>query len=288
MAASEKSKTKAGTIKVSPDAPSEDEIRKSVREKYAKLALTNAPCCGTAQSNTCGCGGIYPSADVISLPKEAVAVSAGCGNPTAIASMKPGMVVVDFGSGGGIDAFLSSRKVGQKGRVYGIDATPEMILRARKTARENGIDNVEFRLGEIEHVPLDQGVADVVISNCVINLSPDKEQVFREAFRILKPGGKLAVSDIVLLKDLPEDIRKDLSAWSECVSGAISEEKYIGAMKRAGFEKVNVEDRVVYKHDQLVDYLRDTKLTDDPRLRHVDLSDLIASYRISAFKPKKR
>jgi len=163
-----------------------------------------------------------------------------------------------------------------------------MILRARKTARENSIDNVEFRLGEIEHVPLEANVADVVISNCVINLSPDKEQVFREAFRILKAGGKLAVSDIVLLQDLPEDIRKDLSSWSECVSGAISEEEYIGAMKRAGFEKVKVEDRVVYKHEQLADYLRDTKLSDDPRLEHVDLSNLIASYKISAFKPKKR
>jgi SAM-dependent methyltransferase len=225
---------------------------------------------------------------MISLPQEAVAVSAGCGNPTAIASMKPGMVAVDFGSGGGIDVFLSARKVGPNGKVFGIDATPEMILRARKTARENSIDNVEFRLGEIEHVPLEANVADVVISNCVINLSPDKEQVFREAFRILKAGGKLAVSDIVLLQDLPEDIRKDLSSWSECVSGAISEEEYIGAMKRAGFEKVKVEDRVVYKHEQLADYLRDTKLSDDPRLEHVDLSNLIASYKISAFKPKKR
>ncbi len=288
MCAKSKPKSRAAKAKAHPAVHSEDEIRKKVREKYAKLAVSNVPCCGSTQSNTCGCGGIYPSADVISLPQEAVAVSAGCGNPTAIASMKPGMVVVDFGSGGGIDAFLSARKVGEKGKVFGIDATPEMILRARKTARENDIGNVEFRLGEIEHVPLEANVADVVISNCVINLSPDKEQVFREAFRILKPGGKLAVSDIVLLKDLPEDIRKDLSAWTECVSGAVLEEDYIGAMKDAGFEKVKVEDRVVYKHDQLADYLRDTKLTDDPRLEHVDLSDLIASYRISAFKPKSR
>jgi SAM-dependent methyltransferase len=288
MAAKTRAKRKNSEANVRPEAPSEDEIRKAVRENYAKLALTSAPCCGTAQSNSCGCGGIYSSAEVMSLPQEAVAVSAGCGNPTAIASMKPGMVAVDFGSGGGIDVFLSARKVGPKGKVFGIDATPEMILRARKTARENSIDNVEFRLGEIEHVPLEANVADVVISNCVINLSPDKEQVFREAFRILKPGGKLAVSDIILLKDLPEDIRKDLSSWSVCVSGAISEEEYIGAMKRAGFEKVKVEDQVVYKHEQLADYLKDTKLSDDPRLEHVDLANLIASYKISAVKPKTR
>lgn len=288
MATKSKSGPKAGKATARAEVPNEDDVRKAVREKYAKLAVSSVPCCGSTQSNTCGCGGIYPSADVISLPQEAVAVSAGCGNPTAIASMKPGMVVVDFGSGGGIDAFLSARKVGEKGKVFGIDATPEMILRARKTARENSINNVEFRLGEIEHVPLDAAVADVVISNCVINLSPDKEQVFREAFRILKPGGKLAVSDIVLLKDLPENIRKDLSAWSECVSGAISEQEYVGAMKRAGFEKVKVEDRVVYKHEQLADYLGYTKLMDDPGLSGVDLSNLIASYRISAYKPKKR
>jgi SAM-dependent methyltransferase len=198
------------------------------------------------------------------------------------------MTVVDFGSGGGIDAFLAARKVGPKGKVYGIDATHEMIMRARRTASENGFGNVEFRLGEIEHVPLGSGVADVVISNCVINLSPDKEQVFREAFRILKPGGRLAVSDIVLLRDLPDEVRKDLGAWSSCVSGAISEKEYLGAIERAGFQKPKVEDRVVYRHDQLSGYLEDTELSGDPRLRGIDLSQLIASYRITAKKPVAR
>ncbi|MCU0852815.1 MAG: arsenite methyltransferase [Thermoplasmata archaeon] len=268
------------------DRASSEDVRSAVRKRYGQLALNSAPCCGGETNTTC-CTGIYPNADVISLPSEAIAVSAGCGNPTAIASLKPGMVVVDLGSGGGIDAFLSAKKVGKKGRVYGIDMTPEMINRARRTAKENGYDNVEFRLGEIEHMPLDAGVADVVISNCVINLSPDKEAVFREAYRVLKPGGKVAISDIVLLSELPDAVREDLGAWSHCVSGAVSEEQYIGAMRKAGFEKIKVEDRVVYSHEQLSGYLRETKLEEDPSLAKIDLSRLVASYRISAVKPKK-
>jgi SAM-dependent methyltransferase len=265
----------------------EDAVRKAVRERYGALALTPSSCCGSKPETMCNCGDIYPKAEIVSLPSEAVAVSAGCGNPTAIASLKPGMTVVDLGSGGGIDCFLSAKKVGAKGKVYGIDATPEMIHRARRTARENGYDNVEFRLGEIEHMPLEAGIADVVISNCVINLSPNKQQVFNEAFRVLKPGGKLAVSDIVLLKDLPENIRKDMRAWSECVSGAVSEKEYTGAMSKAGFEKIKVEERVIYTHEQLSDYLKDTDLSEPSKIAKIDLSDLVASYKISALKPKK-
>ncbi|MFY9605747.1 MAG: arsenite methyltransferase [Thermoplasmata archaeon] len=265
----------------------EDAVRKAVRERYGALALTPSSCCGSKPETMCNCGDIYPKAEIVSLPSEAVAVSAGCGNPTAIASLKPGMTVVDLGSGGGIDCFLSARKVGAKGKVYGIDATPEMIHRARKTARENGYDNVEFRLGEIEHMPLEAGIADVVISNCVINLSPNKQQVFDEAFRVLKPGGKLAVSDIVLLKDLPENIRKDMRAWSECVSGAVSEKEYTGAMSKAGFERIKVEERVIYTHEQLSNYLKDTDLSEPSKTAKIDLSDLVASYKISALKPKK-
>ena len=263
-----------------------EEVRKAVREHYTKLALTETPCCGQDSGPTCGCGAIYPQAEIVSLPSEAIAVSAGCGNPTAIASLKPGMVVVDLGSGGGIDVFLSARKVGDTGRVIGIDATPEMIYRARETGRKNGYSNVEFRLGEIEHIPLESGTADVIISNCVINLSPDKEQVFKDAFRVLKPGGRLAVSDIVLLKDLPDDIRSDLGSWSTCVSGAVSEAEYIGGLKKAGFEKVKVEERVVYTHEQLTGYLKDTSAEKYTRVAGRDLSRLIASYKISAQKPK--
>jgi arsenite methyltransferase len=274
------------TRKSTSTSPAEEEVREAVRRRYARLATSDgSSCCGQTQETMCSCGGLYPQAEIVNLPEEAVAVSAGCGNPTAIASLKPGMTVVDLGSGGGIDAFLSAKKVGPSGKVYGIDATPEMIYRARKTAKENGYDNVEFRLGEIEHIPLDDGVADVVISNCVINLSPDKGQVFKEAFRILKPGGRIAVSDIVLLKDLPEDIRRDLKAWSECVSGAISEEQYLGAIKKAGFDKPKVEDRVIYTHDQLVSYLQDAPIAE--KAAKVDLAQLVASYKITAQKPKK-
>jgi len=266
-------------------APSEEDVRRAVRERYSKLATQSTSCCGPSSDATCGCGTLYPNAEILSLPQDAISVSAGCGNPTAIADLKQGMTVVDLGSGGGIDVFLAAKKVGSKGRVYGIDATPEMIHRARTTAKENGYENVEFRLGEIEHMPLDSNVADVVISNCVINLAPDKSRVFEEAFRVLKPGGKLAVSDIVLVKDLPDEIRMNLKAWTECVSGAISEEEYLGAIKRAGFEKVKIEDRVIYTHDNLVSYLGDSMGDATTKLKGFDLSQVIGSYRISARKP---
>ena len=265
----------------------EEDVRRAVRERYSDLARSGSSCCGPSPSTMCSCGSLYPAADVISLPAEAVAVSAGCGNPTAIAGLKPGMIVVDLGSGGGIDAFLSARRVGPKGKVFGIDATHEMILRARRTAKENGYDNVEFRLGEIEHMPLDGGIADVVISNCVINLSPDKGQVFREAFRVLKPGGKLAVSDIVLLKDLPEQMKSDLGAWSECVSGAVSEKEYMRAMSDAGFENIRVEERAIYTHEQLSDYIKGSESEAYAKVAGIDLSELVASYKISAVKPEK-
>lgn len=265
----------------------EEDVRRAVRERYSDLALSGSSCCGPSPGTMCSCGNLYPEADVISLPAEAIAVSAGCGNPTAIAGLKPGMIVVDLGSGGGIDAFLSAKRVGTNGKVFGIDATHEMILRARKTANENGYDNVEFRLGEIEHMPLDAGIADVIISNCVINLSPDKGQVFREAFRVLKPGGKLAVSDIVLLKDLPEQMKSDLGAWSECVSGAVSEKEYMRALSDAGFEKIRVEERAIYTHEQLSDYIKGSESEAYAKAAGIDLSHLVASYKISAVKPRK-
>jgi len=280
---SKATKTSKGSPKVS-----EEDVRMAVKERYAALAQQGPSCCGSGSrpDTMCACSDLYPKADIISLPEDAIAVSAGCGNPTAIANLKKGMTVVDLGSGGGIDVFLSAKKVGPTGKVYGIDATPEMINRARRTAKENGYENTEFRLGEIEHMPLENGIADVIISNCVINLSPDKQQVFKEAFRVLKAGGRLAVSDIVLMKELPEDVLKDLGSWSECVSGAVSEEIYIGALKSAGFTNIKVEDRAVYSHDMLKDYLKSASISE--KLQGVDLSDMIASYRISALKPPPR
>ena len=259
-------------------SPTEDEVRKAVRERYTRVALRDGSCCSSDVETMCRCGGIYASADLVSVPVEAQVASAGCGNPMAIADLRPGMVVVDLGSGGGIDVFLASKRVGPEGKVYGIDATPEMIFRARKTARENGFENVEFRLGEIEHMPLESGIADVVISNCVINLSPDKDQVFREAFRVLKPGGKLAVSDIVLLRELPDSLRKDMAAWSACVSGALLEEDYLASIARAGFVDVSVIDKQVYTEVQLSSYIS----SEDP---DKDLSSLVASAKVVAFKP---
>lgn len=281
----------ARKVRKSAADKNEEEIRSAVRQRYTKLALKQSPCCGSEQSTMCGCSGLYPDEELLSLPPEAAAVSAGCGNPGAIAGLEEGMVVVDLGSGGGIDAFLSAKKVGPGGRVFGIDATPEMIHRARRTAREHGFSNVEFRLGEIEHMPLPDGCADVVISNCVINLSPQKQQVFDEAFRVLKSGGKLAVSDIVLQKELPERLRGDMAAWSSCVSGAVLEEEYLGAIERAGFTDVRVEDKVVYTHEQLTAYVApedqgSAPITSFSEARdREDLSGIIASCRVTARKP---
>lgn len=281
-----RSKRKAEVKGARREEVNEEDVRAAVKKRYAELAQGRS-CCGSVPETMCHCGDIYPKADIMSLPEDAIAVSAGCGNPTAIANLRPGMTVVDLGSGGGIDAFLAAKKVGSKGKVYGIDATPEMIHRARRTAKENGYTNVEFRLGEIEHMPLHDRVADVIISNCVINLSPDKEQVFREAYRVLKPKGKLVVSDVVLLRDLPEDVRKDLGAWAECVSGAVVEDRYIGAIKKAGFSKVKVEERAVYTHEQMQGYLGDTDAAKKAKVLGMDLSQLVASYKISAVKPAK-
>lgn len=249
-----------------------------------------ASCCEPSQGG-CDCTGaarFYSAEELAGLPESVASASLGCGNPLAIADLLPGEVVLDLGSGGGIDCFLAARQVGPEGRVIGLDMTPEMIKLARRNAKKIGAANVDFRYGEMEEIPLADNSVDAVISNCVINLSPDKEQVFREAFRILRPGGRVAVSDIVLLKDLPEDVRSDLSAWSSCVSGAITEEEYLGAMRRAGFEKVKVEDRVVFRHEQLSGYLKETSISGNPRLKDLDLSNLVASYRITARKPEVR
>lgn len=186
--------------------------------------------------------------------------------------------MVDLGSGGGIDAFLASERVGPAGKVYGIDATPEMIDRATRIARENGYRNVEFRLGMIEDIPLEPDVADLVISNCVINLSPDKRLVFEEAFRILKPGGRLAVSDVVLLRPLPPELVSDMRAWSACLSGAMPKEGYIELIRSVGFERVEVVSEAVYSDGQLRPSIADPDSS-------VDLSDLAASCAVTAFKP---
>jgi ubiquinone/menaquinone biosynthesis C-methylase UbiE len=208
-------------------------------------------CCGTESSADVSCCGVsddqtivtnvaelYRQSDVSDLPSTVTDVAFGCGNPTAISALLPGQVVLDLGSGGGIDCFLAAKMVGDSGRVYGVDMTSEMIALARKNQQKVGAKNVEFRLGEIEHLPIESGTVDVIISNCVINLSPDKDQVFREAFRVLKPGGRLQVSDIVWTKPVPEDVKEDMEQWAGCVAGALLESDYTAKIAAAGFTGV--------------------------------------------------
>jgi len=221
----------------------DDEIRKSVRENYAKRATSCATGCG---GGCCSDGAAtvsqavgYSDEELLSVPQGAD-LGLGCGHPTALASLMPGEVVLDLGSGAGIDCFLAADKVGPTGRALGVDMTPEMIERARENARKEGTDNVEFRLGEIEHLPVADASIDVVISNCVINLSPDKPQVFREAFRALKSGGRLLVSDIVLRGELPRDVFESIEHYVGCVAGASKIDDYLGAIRDAGFRDVAV------------------------------------------------
>jgi SAM-dependent methyltransferase len=230
-----------------------EEIKKVVREGYAKIAKQGSPCC--APVNSC-CGSTdlaqnlsksigYTEEELKAVP-EGANLGLGCGNPVALASLREGETVLDLGSGAGLDSFLAASKVGKKGRVIGVDMTPEMIDKARENARKGNYTNVEFRLGEIENLPVADNSVDVVISNCVINLVPDKRRVFKEVFRALKPGGRLMVSDIVLLKELPDVIKNSVEAYIGCLSGAMMRDEYIGAIKAAGFHDVRIVDETSF------------------------------------------
>ena len=211
-------------------------IRESVREFYAAQARSGASCCGP--SNT-----LYPQELIGEVPGEVANFSLGCGNPITAAALQPGETVLDLGSGGGLDCFLSARQVGEAGHVIGVDMTPEMLERARASAVRMGVKNVEFREGYLESLPVEANSVDVVISNCVINLSPDKPQVFREIFRTLKPGGRLAVSDTVTNGPLPESVKKDMQAWGACVAGALDVNEYVSGLVAAGFSDVTVKPK---------------------------------------------
>ena len=239
-----------------------EQIREAVRTHYAAAARavtdthSQSSCCSSSVSTSSCCGGpgtgdiitsdLYSIDEVGELPTAAVLASLGCGNPTALAELKPGEVVLDLGSGGGIDVLLSARRVGPSGFAYGLDMTDEMLDLARHNAAERGVGNVEFLKGEIEHIPLPDASVDVIISNCVINLSADKAQVLREAFRVLKPGGRFAVSDIVLQGQLPAEVRRSMEAWAGCVAGALEETEYRRLLADAGFQDVGVEVTRVY------------------------------------------
>lgn len=232
-----------------------DDRREQVRARYARIALgrsTTVPsakksdCCGGGSAGSCCEGstvGIrlgYPPADLESLP-EGANLGLGCGNPTGLASLRPGEVVLDLGSGAGIDCFLAARKVGIKGRIIGVDMTPEMLAKARDNARRDGFENVEFRLGEIEHLPVADESVHVVISNCAINLAPDKGQVYREAFRVLRPAGRFAVSDVVATSPITSEQRADPSLWSSCSSGALEVKELRALLREAGFENIRID-----------------------------------------------
>ncbi|RPI33510.1 MAG: methyltransferase domain-containing protein [Chloroflexota bacterium] len=212
-------------------------IHQAVQDYYASRARTSTSCCGDSS-----CDNSMYSPDLLSgLPSDVAGFSLGCGDPITQAGLKPGEIVLDLGSGGGLDCFLASRQVGETGRVIGVDMTPEMLARARSAAQRMGIANVEFRQGYLEELPVENESVDVVISNCVINLSPDKNRVFREVYRTLKPGGRFSVSDIVISGQLPDTLRENMEAWSACVSGAIPAEDYVAGLTAAGFVDVKVQ-----------------------------------------------
>lgn len=225
----------------------EEEKRREVRQGYAKIASTQTSCCGGSTSCQESMKMGYSKDDLEAVPHGAN-MGLGCGNPVALASLKEGETIVDLGSGGGFDCFLAAKKVGQKGKIIGVDMTPEMIDKARGNARKGKYTNVEFRLGEIEDLPIADNTADAIISNCVINLTPNKKKVFQEAFRVLKPRGRLMISDIVLLKELPEEIKKVVDPTS-CVTGAIMKDRYLKTIEAVGFENVRIYEEKHYDPD---------------------------------------
>ena len=227
------------------------EVKRAVREGYAKVAKRGSSCCGPDSAGSVSRRIGYSDDDIASVP-EGANLGLGCGNPIALASLEPGETVVDLGAGAGFDCFLAAARVGDKGRVIGVDMTPDMVDKARAGAAKAGHANVEFRLGEIEHLPVADRVADIVISNCVINLVPDKGQVFRDAFRVLKPGGRLMVSDIVLLAELPEAVRQSVASYVGCLSGASLKDDYLAAIEAAGFADVKVLEENSFPVEALV------------------------------------
>jgi ubiquinone/menaquinone biosynthesis C-methylase UbiE len=230
------------------------DIKDVVREKYGQAALRatrgGSSCCGASPAGTSCCdpitSNLYSGDQTGDLPPEAVLASLGCGNPTALAALEPGETVLDLGSGGGIDVLLSAKRVGPTGKTYGLDMTDEMLVLARENQRKAGATNVEFLKGEIEHIPLPDDTVDVIISNCVINLSADKDQVLREAFRVLKPGGRFAVSDVVTRGVVPERVHRSMELWVGCIAGALDEDDYRSRLQSAGFEHIDIEPLRVY------------------------------------------
>ena len=269
-------------------------IKDVVKEKYGQAALRVAnktggsSCCGGAPASGLSCDPItlnlYDAAQAQQIPEEAMLASLGCGNPTALAKLNPGETVLDLGSGGGIDVLLSARRVGPSGKAYGLDMTDEMLALANENKRKAGAENVEFLKGEIENIPLPDNSVDVIISNCVINLSADKDRVLREAFRVLKPGGRLAVSDVVTLGEIVPEVRQSVLAWVGCIAGALEENDYRGKLSAAGFEQIEIEPTRIYRIEDAREFLSSSGLDVDAIAAQVDEKFMSAFVR--AVKPK--
>jgi arsenite methyltransferase len=265
-------------------------VQDAVREKYGEIARSvgKSGCCGPS---SCGCGdpitsNLYSDIETAGLPGEAVAASLGCGNPTALTDLKAGETVLDLGSGGGIDVLLSAKRVGANGKVYGVDMTDEMLALARENQRKAGATNVEFLKGTIEAVPLPDQSVDVIISNCVINLSVDKDAVLREAFRVLKPGGRFVVSDVVIRGDVPPEIRRNMELWVGCVAGALGDAEYADKLQAAGFVDVEVDPWRIYQLDDARAFLAETGLNVEEIASQMD--GRVASAFIRARKPEAK
>jgi arsenite methyltransferase len=268
------------------------DIQQAVRDKYGAFAAsvkdTSAKGFGCCGPTACGCddpitSNLYSDAETAGLPADAVTASLGCGNPTALLSLEPGQTVLDLGSGGGIDVLLSAKRVGPTGKAYGLDMTDEMLALARENQRKAGATNVEFLRGTIENIPLPANSVDVVISNCVINLSGDKDAVLREAFRVLKPGGRFAVSDVVVRGEVPADIRRNMELWVGCIAGALEEQDFAAKLKAAGFADVEIEAWRVYKVDDARQFLSEAGVDVDAMAPQVE--GKFASAFIRATKP---
>lgn len=266
-----------------------EEIKKAIKENYGRIASQNSGCCGPSNSCGCGCDNVqgnisittgYSDEELSAVP-EGANLGLGCGNPVAIASLKEGETVLDLGSGAGFDCFLAANAVGEQGNVIGVDMTPEMVAIARQNAQINDYRNVEFRIGDIEKLPIPDSSIDVIISNCVVNLSPEKNRVFTEAIRVLKPGGRLMLSDIVLLKELPEEVRASIDAYISCIAGAVLKDEYIKAITTSGFNNINI----IRETPVSFEYPASSSVKEGPEEQKITVRDSVVSIIISAFKP---
>lgn len=274
----------------------EEKVKKAVREGYARIAKKEASCCAPVKS-CCGGDSLsksisesvgYTEEELRTVP-EGANLGLGCGNPVALASLKKGETVVDLGSGPGLDCFLAANKVGKTGKVIGVDMTPEMIEKAKENARKGKYGNVEFRLGEIENLPVADNFANAIISNCVINLVPDKKKVFRETFRVLKPGGRLMISDLVLLKELPDFIQNSIEAYVGCLSGAVMKDEYLNAIKAAGFKEVKVIDETHFPIELMASDETAKALVEEMKIPMEKLKDIagsVVSVKVQGIKPE--